>query len=251
MRQPQTGFDTERLRKQYLARRQFTKLKKTYSSNFPEIEDGNTPQFWEEKFTDAQAETFPMARDRNQTVVSLMQAGSNILNLGSGKGFLEALVWKKFADEVVLTGTDFTTKSLKKLKKQYPSYHFLQADLFKLPFKKNAFDTVCLIEVLEHISPQKTFTVLKELHRVVSPNGRVFLSVPINEGLEEMMPSNPNAHVRVYSEELLRFEVETAGFRVESIYRFTAFGSYYRLKKLVNGFFHLRQPNNLLFVLRK
>lgn len=251
MQKLQTGFDSERLRKQYLKENQLKQLKETYNNKFSEIENGNTPQFWDSKFGDEQSETFPMARDRNSQIVFLLHSGSSILNLGSGKGFLEALIWKKFTDKVALTGTDFTEQSLAKLQRQYSSYKFLQAELVKLPFKKNSFDSVCLIEVLEHISPRQTFAVLSEMYRVVRPGGRVFLSVPINEGLEEMMPSNPNEHVRVYSEELLRYEVETAGFSVDRIYRFSAFDKLYPLKKLVNNLFRLRQPNNLLFVLRK
>ncbi len=251
MQKLQTGFDTERLRKQYLKKNQLKQLKETYNNKFPEIENGNTPQFWDSKFGDEQSETFPMARDRNSQIVSLLHSGSSILNLGSGKGFLEALVWKKFANSVSLTGTDFTKQSLARLSKKYPIYQFLQADLLKLPFKKNTFDDVCLIEVLEHISPRQTFAVLNEMYRVVRPGGRVFLSVPINEGLEEMMPHNPNEHVRVYSEELLRYEVEAAGFSVEQIYRFSAFDKLYRVKKFANQLLQLRQPNNLLFVLRK
>ncbi|PIR60575.1 MAG: hypothetical protein COU67_01300 [Candidatus Pacebacteria bacterium CG10_big_fil_rev_8_21_14_0_10_44_54] len=246
-----TGFDTERFRKECLARGDLAQLAKTYDGTFSEIQNGNSPQFWEAKFVDTESETFPMAQDRNQTIVSLLQPNTKVLNLGSGKGFLEALVWQKFANKIDFTGTDFTKRSLARLAKLYPNYNFLHANLLQLPFKKKSFDCACLIEVLEHISASQTFGVLSELHRVVQQNGRVFLSVPINEDLEEMMPHNPNEHVRVYSEELLRYELETAGFSVEKVYRFSAFNSLYRLKKIVNQVLNLRQPNNLLLVLRK
>lgn len=251
MKNIKTGFDTERLRKKYLLQGKYKKIKDTYSNKYPQIQNLNTPSFWDDKFDGIEHKSFPMAIDRNNQILKLLTTNSKILNLGSGIGYLEELIWNKFGNNVSLTGTDFTKKSLTRLNNKFNKYKFIQADLTKLPFKPSSFDTVCLNEVLEHISPIDTFKVLDEIFKIVKKNGKVLISVPINENLEKMMPYNPNEHVRDYSEELLRYEVEEAGFKVMNIYRYSAFGKLYKIKSLVNRLLKIRHSNNLLFILRK
>ncbi|MGH8162772.1 MAG: class I SAM-dependent methyltransferase [Rhodanobacteraceae bacterium] len=50
------------------------------------------------------------------------------------------------------------------------------ADGAKLPFIEGAFDTVLLLEVLEHVADAGA--VLGEIHRVLKPGGMLLLSVP-------------------------------------------------------------------------
>jgi ubiquinone/menaquinone biosynthesis C-methylase UbiE len=251
MNKIKTGFDTERLRKKYLSQQKLQKLQSAYSAKHPQIENLNTPDFWDMKFSDVTTEAFPMARDRNNQILKFLSANSKILNLGSGKGYLEELIENKFGDSISLTGTDFTQKSLSRLTNKFKSFEFIKTNLTKLPFKASSFDFVFLIEVLEHISPPKTFALLKEMRRVVKKDGKVIISVPINEGLEEMMPDNPNNHVRDYSEELLRYEVEKAGFKVVKVYRYSAFGKLYRIKTIINKLLKIKHHNNILFLLEK
>ena len=247
-----TGFDLERQRIVFLREKKIKKLLETYQKGVPQITDINSSAFWDYIFSsDDQTLLFPMARHRNNIVASLCQKNQRILNLGSGKGFLEQFLCDRFHDEIKLTGTDITQQTLSTLQKRFPSYQFLRTPLFPLPFQKNSFDVVCLLEVLEHIQPHETFAVLSEIFRVLAPKGKVYISVPINEGLEEMMPNNPNAHVRVYTEELVQFELEQIGFHVQKVFRFTAFDRFFSLKQVINDILHLRKSNNLLFVLTK
>lgn len=52
-------------------------------------------------------------------------------------------------------------------------YHDLEK---KLPFKRNQFDKVLFFAVLEHIHQRDQ--LLQEIHRILKPNGQLFLSVP-------------------------------------------------------------------------
>ena len=47
----------------------------------------------------------------------------------------------------------------------------------KFPFKDNFFDFVILTEVLEHL-PQSPLHTLKEIYRVLSPQGKILITTP-------------------------------------------------------------------------
>ena len=49
-----------------------------------------------------------------------------------------------------------------------------------LPFTEGHLDTILFLEVLEHITDDRA--ALREIHRVLRPNGRLILSVPVPPG---------------------------------------------------------------------
>jgi ubiquinone/menaquinone biosynthesis C-methylase UbiE len=251
MKKLQTGFDVERLRKQLLAEKKFSELRKTYSSQLPEITDENSGDFWDKRFSSDEELVFPMATDRNRIVAASIRQNEKVLNIGVGNGYLEGLVFKMCNTNISWTGTDITEKTLRKLQKKYPKYSFVKSKITQLPFKDQSFDTVCLLEVLEHISPSQTLLVLNEINRVLKKNGRIIISVPLNEGLEAMMPHNPNSHLRVYSVELLEFELITCGFVVQQKKTLSAFSKSYTIKNFINKFLKMREPNNVIIWARK
>lgn len=245
------GFQVEQHRKELLQQNKLAQLRKTYSNKLPSISDKNSGKFWDQRFVETEGQLHPMENWRLHLVCSHVRPHSKVLDIGVGKGKLESLILQHHGQEVDLYATDITTATLNALKKKFPFWQFLKQKLYPLKFESNFFDTVFLLEVLEHIQPQHTFGLLREVYRVVKPGGRFVISVPVNEGLEEMFPENPNSHVRVYSEELLKFELEDVGFRIEKVTRLTAFPSQFLLKTLINTVFRLRAPNNLIFVCRK
>jgi SAM-dependent methyltransferase len=46
------------------------------------------------------------------------------------------------------------------------------------PFKKNQFDSILLSHVLEHANPQTLIEILKEIHRITKPLGKIIIYVP-------------------------------------------------------------------------
>ncbi len=76
----------------------------------------------------------------------------------------------------------------------------------------------------------------------------------MNEGLEEMVKSgfNPNAHVRVYTKELIKAELEMVGFRVVKHRLLYAFHKNYWIKSLLTKLFGLnKKPNNIVLLAQK
>lgn len=49
---------------------------------------------------------------------------------------------------------------------------------FPYPFEENSIEDILMIEVLEHITFRKTQEVLKELYRILKPEGRLYIQVP-------------------------------------------------------------------------
>jgi ubiquinone/menaquinone biosynthesis C-methylase UbiE len=187
---------------------------------------------------------------RIQQVIKHLDPKKLLLNLGVGRGKLEALLYKKYP-KLKYTGTDITRKTLKSLQKEYSNWKFQYAELGQLPFPKESFDQVLLLEVLEHIKPSETFETLGELVRVLKTGGQAIISVPVNEGLEQMLPNNPNSHMRIYSKKLLCFELEEVGLHVQQVLEVSAFSKSFRLKQAINSIFHFRQPNNLIAICQK
>ncbi len=123
--------------------------------------------------------------------------------------------------------------------------------MHELPFKSGSFDQVLLLEVLEHIKPSETFSVLQEVYRVLKTGGKFIISVPINEHLEDMLPINPNSHMRMYSEALIKYELIMCKFKVNKILSTSAFKNMFMLKSLINKYLYIKEKNNIILICQK
>lgn len=86
----------------------------------------------------------------------------------------------------------------------------LAGDLYNLPLRENTFEAIISVDVLEHVKEPKE--VLKEIYRVIRPDGRLFLIAP--QGWEEH--GAPHDYFR-FTSHGLRYLFEESGFEVLSI----------------------------------
>lgn len=247
----------EEKRKADLALGNFSAVRQSYRKQRDFLPDDNQANFWDERFQEQkkiQREAFAyesaIEKWRIEKVLSRLNYQQSILNLGVGSGRLEARLLPKIKPDQYL-GSDITKETLKQLRRAFPQYHFQRAQLEKLPIANESFDQVLLFEVLEHIRPNKTFQVLAEIKRVLKKGGRLFISVPVNEGLEKFLPKNPGAHQRLYSLALLSFELEQSDFLIREIYSASAFSKNFKIKHLINQMFKLRLANNYFLIAEK
>jgi SAM-dependent methyltransferase len=121
-----------------------------------------------------------------------------VLNGGAGQGTLTR--------KLVELGYDVTAVDVAPV-----SDEVLEADLTALPFEPESFDAAVLGEVLEHVEDDRG--ALKEVRRVLRPQGVLALSVPANPKLHG--PSDVWAgHVRRYTRPELLETCNAAGFTV-------------------------------------
>lgn len=106
-------------------------------------------------------------------------AGDKILDLGCGTGGY-GLRLKDLGYQVV--GVDINPKYVRIAKDLgLEVYHSRGA---KFAFSDNSFDTVMLIEVLEHLSEKRAFNLLKECFRITKKN--VLITTPNNKYQEDL-----------------------------------------------------------------
>jgi ubiquinone/menaquinone biosynthesis C-methylase UbiE len=127
-----------------------------------------------------------------------------VLEVGSGEGYGANYLSALFPH---ITATDLSLQALNHAKVHYPGVQSCQTLGTNLPFASNLFEAIVSFQVIEHIEDTKSYA--QELHRVLKPEGRLFLTTP-NRKLRLLpfqKPWNPY-HIREYSGNELRSFLE-------------------------------------------
>lgn len=226
-------------------------LLKLYSPKYKEIVDNNTPDLWNTRFSEFESldKQDGMTKDRIKTIYHLIKnKQGNLLDIGVGQGYLEELYANK--SKLNIFAIDISDTVIKRLSKKYKG-QFKKQSVYDMNFNNNYFDVIVILEVLEHIPPSKIFNVLKHINKLLKRGGLLIVSVPTNEGLENMS-INYNAHTRDYSENLIISELHISGFNICNVKRLYSFKNYYKIKKLlVRIIKHRWHPNNIIIVATK
>jgi len=251
-------FKVEHLRGLLASESKFSELFSTYSLRYPEIKDQNMPKFWDGLNINNDTlieKNNPMLKERLKIVVNMIKEDNiNILNVGFGSANLEK---NFFSQKKTFNwyGIDISRFSVKSASKKYPRGNFEVGNANSIKSKDNYFNYVVGLEVLEHIRPSLTFKALGEMYRVLKRGGKLIISVPLNEQLEEMVSinKNPNAHVRVYSPSLIKAELKIAGFKILREKRLFAFHDFYKIKTFIAKYFLVWKfkPNNIIILAQK
>ena len=133
-----------------------------------------------------------------------------ILDAGCGTGGLAAKMGK-FGKVV---GIDFSSEALKFARKRGTAVK--KASVDNLLFKHDAFDLVTSIDVIYHKSVKDDMKALKEIRRVLKPNGTLILRVPANKFLLSAHDRHVHTARRYGKSELVR-KLAKAGFEVRLI----------------------------------
>lgn len=123
------------------------------------------------------ADSFPFSLShgaRFRTAVKLIDAqpGQSILDYGCGNGRL-----LKLLPHGNLTGYDPVAQNL----------NGFRAVSSTLQLAPASFDTISLCEVLEHVSANERETILADCYRLLKPDGKLIVSVPIEVGLSALV----------------------------------------------------------------
>lgn len=109
----------------------------------------------------------------------------DVLDVGCNRGSVEWLFHEMAPGEAAVThveGVDVSTQAIARARAlELPNCSFQAYDGDRLPFDDARFDLVVMIEVLEHVMDKNA--LLREIHRVLRPGGRLYLTTPNPECL--------------------------------------------------------------------
>lgn len=175
--------------------------------------------------------------------------GKNILDIGCGLGlYVDYVVSKGLSGAGVDNVSEFI-KSAKKSKKG----NFTLANIEKLPFLENQFDTSFMFDILEHVDDKK---ILAEAKRVTTKRIMVIVPRRVDTGLEQsgviFRHYIDKSHIREYEEEDLKRLAKSTDLKlilirkIHPLYNETIFLSLFRgsvfLKKLARKIIFLILP---------
>lgn len=111
------------------------------------------------------------SRIRNHMLRKFLELGpsDHALDLGCGSG--RALIWNR-GTGATLTGVDISPFFAREA---LDECELVLGDLRRLPLRDAAFGKAWSLDVFEHLSPDALREVLREAHRVLAPNGALFI----------------------------------------------------------------------------
>ncbi|MBN21155.1 MAG: hypothetical protein CL678_07695 [Bdellovibrionaceae bacterium] len=109
-----------------------------------------------------------------------MPTNSSLLNIGAGDGYLESYALK---NGFRVSSCDPSSKTMEILKEKKIDARVGSAD--QIPFEDEVFDVVIATEIFEHLTEKEFKKALKEVKRVLKPNGLLVGTVPFQENLSE------------------------------------------------------------------
>lgn len=149
---------------------------------------------------------------RKQLLRSLLGEASPdglILDAGCGTGLAEDVL--SGLGEVV--GIDIAPEALSDRPSACPECLCL-ASINPAPFPDRTFDLIVALDIIEHIEDDSA--VLREMHRICKPSGRLLLTVPAYDWLRSAH-DEALGHYRRYTARRTTQLLRDSGFRVEKI----------------------------------
>ncbi len=127
--------------------------------------------------------------------VAHLQPDERVLEIGCGSGRMALPLTRYLNRQALYVGMDITLPAIlwcrKHISVRYPNFHFLHADLYNerynptghyraeeypFPFRDGSFDFIFLTSVFTHLLPQAADHYLAEIARMLSVEGRAFLT---------------------------------------------------------------------------
>lgn len=130
---------------------------------------------------DVTTDAFAGARTRYEFLSRHIKPGMRVLNIGVGRGGLEAILLHKGA---IVSCLDPSEKSIENLRELLRLGDRAQVGYSQaMPFPDHHFEVVVMSEVIEHLTDEELRATLSEVLRVLKSGGRFIGTVPADENL--------------------------------------------------------------------
>jgi SAM-dependent methyltransferase len=145
----------------------------------------------------------------------------DFLDLGCGQGFST-----QFFKEAGFNSRGLEYDNVLVKGSQKRGLNVIQGDLNKkLPFKTSSFDVILLKDAIEHLP--SAYFIMKEMKRVLRPNGYLIIATCDIASLKEDFWNNPD-HKRPYSMQTLKFLYNQYDYETVASYKQEAYLMYFR-----------------------
>jgi SAM-dependent methyltransferase len=136
---------------------------------------------------------------RNQAVQQYLNfsGGQKILDLGCGDGFFSAKLMSRFPDALVV-GADYNLRAVRFARIMTDDAPYVATSSVRPGFKKESFDAVFLLDVIEHLDAVDRERTLEQALYVLKPGGICIVTVP-----SKRMPVIPMHYDHFWAEEFV------------------------------------------------
>lgn len=118
-------------------------------------------------------ENLPKAGERVEIASRLVPKCNNLLDVGCGDGVMLHFIKDKVKNTY---GVDNVKTELKKAKKVGMFVDLINTDTDDFPYKKNFFDAVTCLDVIEHVKDPRI--LLRKIYSVLRKDGILIISTP-------------------------------------------------------------------------
>jgi cyclopropane fatty-acyl-phospholipid synthase-like methyltransferase len=149
----------------------------------------------------------------------------NLLDYGCGAGHMLEQMLKH--PGVHIYGLDFSVDSVNETARRTLNNANLKElvllDTLPSSFKDEQFDFITLIETIEHLQDDVLHATMQELFRILKPKGKIFITTPYNENLDDRLSFCPFCksefhemqHMQSFDITSLKALAARHGFKVE------------------------------------
>lgn len=139
-----------------------------------------------------------------------------VLDIGCWTGPMEKLLKR---ENCQITAIDIEDEPLKLARRRFPGMRFIKASIIdSIPFRKNEFDVVLFLMVIEHIPKGTELQALENINRILKQGGNLFLTT-MNSNLFSNLfdPAYFLVGHRHYSRTHLEKLLKSAGFKTQEV----------------------------------
>lgn len=180
-------------------------------------------RYWKKDFEkEGVATSPPLWEEKNlRRIIGVVEpyCQGNVLDIGCGDGTFTSHL-NKLSKVKRVTGVDISQTAISQAKKKYPEIEFEVVSAIALPFSKETFDFVTMVELVEHIID--TEQMLKETNKVLKPGGCLLITTTDFNLLKRIIiatffweryfyPTNP--HIRFFTKSTLKNILNKTGFK--------------------------------------